>query len=296
MIVVIGVTGNTGQQLLRELAARRQRVRAGARNPQRARQALAAAGVPLERVEFATCDVADPSTFEATLEGAERCYVAIGGPTGSLQLLEQARRLVDAAKRSGVRHYVHVSGINARPTGASKIEQLHGAFCEYLEGSGLPFTILEPSFFMQNFLGLGAAIRAGVLPLPTGEARAGLIDARDIAAVAAEVLTSDGHLGQRYVLTGPELLSHREVAAQMSRVLERPVHFQDVPGAAFEQAVTQAGAPPWFANLLTDAYEKLFKPGTTAVLSDTVARLTGRSPRSLVDFLRDHRTQLGVPG
>jgi uncharacterized protein YbjT (DUF2867 family) len=142
---------------------------------------------------------------------------------------------------------------------------------------------------MQNFLGLAPAIRAGVLPLPTADGEAGLIDARDIARVAARVLTSEGHHGQRYVLTGPELLDHAEAARIMTRVLERPVVFQDLPQEAFEHSLAGAGLPPWFAFLLADVYGTVFRSGAAGRVTDDFARITGEAPRSLAAFLVDHR-------
>ena len=94
---------------------------------------------------------------------------------------------------------------------------------------------------MQNFLGLVRAIRAGALPLPTGEAKGSLIDARDIAEVAARVLTEPGHLGRVYTLTGPESLSHGDAARILSAELGREVRFIDVPAEAFRQGGVAGG-------------------------------------------------------
>ncbi len=289
MIGVFGATGSTGMNLVRELAARGEKVRAAVREPARLATALSTAGVAPASVEIVRWDLEDPLTFEGALAGVDRCYVAVGGATGTPNLVEAECRFIDAARARGLDHYVRVSGIDARPHSPSAIQKWHGRIGEHLVASGVPYTILEPSFFMQNFLGLAPAIRAGVLPLPTGDGRAGLIDARDIALAAAAVLTSEGHRGRRYVLTGPELFGHGEVAALMSRVLERPVRFEDLPMKAFEQSLVGAGLPSFFAFLLADVYDKVFRPGLAGRVTEDLEKLIGRPARTLGAFLREHR-------
>jgi uncharacterized protein YbjT (DUF2867 family) len=262
-----------------------QRVRAVVRDRDKARRMLGAG------VELVSGDLERPETLGPALAGARKVYVAVGGATGTPDLVAAECALVDAARAAGVGHYVKVSGIDARPAGPARIQRWHGTIEEHLVASGVPYTILKPSFFMQNFLGLAPAIRAGALPLPTGEASGSHIDSRDIADVAARVLTApgDSHLGQRYTLTGPESLSHGDVARILSGTLEREVRFVDVPGEAFCQAGVQAGLPPWFADLLTDAYLRVFATGGAARVTEDVPRLLGRPARPFAAFAREHR-------
>lgn len=283
MIVIFGATGNTGPHLVQMLTQRGQKVRAVVRDEARARELLG------PEVELRRADLAQPDTVRAALDGAQKVYSAIGGPRGSERLVELVCGLVDAARAAGVEHFVEVSGIDARPDSPSRIQRWHGAIAEHLIASRLPHTILEPAFFFQNFLGMAAPIQAGVLPLPTGAARAGLIDARDVADVAATVLTEAGHLGQRYVLTGPESLSHAEVAAIFTQVLDRPIQFVDVPGDAFCKAGIDGGLAPWFAELLTDVYVTVFAQGLIQRTTDVVPRVTGHGARSLAAFVREQR-------
>jgi uncharacterized protein YbjT (DUF2867 family) len=285
MIVVFGATGSTGPHLVDSLLAAGQRVRAVVRDLDKGRRLLRGG------VELVPGDIERPETLPAALAGARRVYVAVGGATGTPDLVAAECRLIDAARAAGVGHYVKVSGIDARPDGPARIQRMHGTIEQHLVASGLPYTILKPCFFMQNFLGLAPAIRAGALPLPTGEGKGSLIDSRDIAAVAARVLTDAGdtHLGQRYTLTGPESLSHGDVAHILSGALEREVRFVDVPGEAFCQAGVQAGLPPWFAELLTDVYVRVFAVGGASRVTEDVPRLLGRPARRFAVFAREHR-------
>lgn len=287
MIVIFGATGNTGPHLVRALVTGGQRVRVAARDPGRA---AAAVGVP---VEIVAADLACPDTLGPALRGAERVYCGVGGATGSPAFVQVVGNLIDAAKSAGIGQFVHVSGIDAHRDRNARIQAWHQDIGHHLDRVGLPHTTIEPTFFLQNLLGMAPAIRQGVLPMPTGEARCGHIDARDIAEVAAAVLTDPGHVGRRYVLTGPELLSHGDIAALLSRELDRPVQFVDVPAAAFRQGGIDGGLPLWFAELLTDVYVEVFATGRAARVTDDVPRILGRPARSAAAFVRDHRAVFG---
>jgi uncharacterized protein YbjT (DUF2867 family) len=288
MIAVFGATGQTGTHLVATLLAAGQRVRAVVRDAARARRALG------DRVELVPGDLERPETLAPALAGASRVYIAVGGPTGTPELVAAEGRLIDAARAAGISHYVRISGIDAAPDAPARIQRMHGALDHHLATSGLPHTILAPSFFMQNFLGLAGAIRAGSLPLPTGEARGSIIDARDIAEVAARVLTEPGHLGRRYTLTGPEALSHGEVAAILTATVEREVRFVDLPPEAFAQGGVDSGLPRWFADLLADVYQRVFAAGGAARVTDDVPRILGRPARRFAAFAREHRSHFVV--
>jgi uncharacterized protein YbjT (DUF2867 family) len=217
MIVIFGATGSTGVPLVRRLVSEGRALRVVARDPARTRATL---GV---EVPMVTADLTKPATLRAALDGATQVYTAVGGATGTPDLVAAECALIDAAREARVQRYVKVSGIDASPEGPARIQRWHGEIERHLEGSGVPFTVLRPTFFMQNLLGLAPAIAGGVLPVPTGSARAGHIDARDIADVAATVLTTDGHLGRRYTLTGPAAL--RSSAPWWTSWTSRPRRF-----------------------------------------------------------------------
>lgn len=286
MIAVFGATGTTGTHLIKTLLARQVAVRAVVRDADKLRACL---DEKTQGLQIAVADLERPASLGPALAGITKVYTAVGGATGMRDLAAAECALFDAAAAAKVQYVIKVSGIDARPDSPSEIQQLHGTASAHLERSGIPFTILEPSFFMQNFLGLAPAIGSGVLPMPTGDAKAGLIDGRDIADVAASLLTNGGgHEGKRYVLTGPELLSHADAARIMSSVLERPIQFVDIPAAAFQGACMQAGLPEWFAARLTNVYETVFATGRAGRVTGDVEAILGRPGRSLGVFMREH--------
>lgn len=278
MFGVVGATGQTGAKVVRQLVARRAPVRAIVRDAVAAQAALG------DGVEIVAADLTDPAAARRALDGVRHVYVGLGRAP---DLFELEQVVVDAARAVGVRQYVKCSGITVGVDRRSRIQQQHGAL-EDLVRAQVPWTILAPSFFMQNFVGLAGAIHGGVLPMPTGAARAGLIDVDDVVAAAVAVLGDEAHLGHRYQLTGPEALSHADAARIFGEVLGGTVVHADVPEAVFVDGCVQAGMPRWFAGLLADVYVRFFASGEADLVTDTVRALTGRAPRSLAAWLRDN--------
>lgn len=278
MIGVFGATGLTGSGVVRALAAQGKSVRAFVRDADIARRAL---GPGVEVVEV---DLHDGAAVRGALRGVTHVYCGLGR---AADLLALERGVIDAAAAAGVRQYVKCSGIVVGADRPAQIQQIHGALEDHVRAT-VPHTILAPSFFMQNFLGMTGALRQGVLPLPTGAARAGLIDAADIVASAVAVLGDEAHLGKRYQLTGPASLAHGDAAAAFTAVLGRPIQFIDVPEAGFIDGCVQAGMPAWFAAVLGDVYVRFFGSGDADLVTDHVRALTGRGPRALVEWIRDN--------
>jgi uncharacterized protein YbjT (DUF2867 family) len=141
---------------------------------------------------------------------------------------------------------------------------------------------------MQNTLGLAAGIREhGTIYQPSGGARASYVDARDVAAVAAAVLTRRGHAGQTYDLTGPEALGYAEIAAILGRVAGKPVKFVDVPRDTARPALLSAGMAEWMADGVLELMDQM-RAGRMDAVTDDVERVTGAKPRTYEQFAHDH--------
>ena len=153
----------------------------------------------------------------------------------------------------------------------------------------MPATILRPESFMQNIVNFYApTIRSqGTLYAALKDAPIAYIDVRDIGAVAARVLTSDGHAGQTYVLTGGELLTHNEIATRIAKVAGRAVHYVDLPPGELRKAMMAQGMPQWLADALLEL-QAYYTDGPGAKVSDAVRQVLGRAPRTFDQFLQDH--------
>jgi uncharacterized protein YbjT (DUF2867 family) len=225
------------------------------------------------------------ASLEAALEGIDAALL-LSAPTPDT--VEVQQRFVDAAKRAGVGRVVKFSATGAAPAARARFCDWHGRVEHYIESSGLAWTHLRPTFFMQNLLGFAGMIRGGTIYQPTGQGRAPFVDVRDIAAVAAHVLAEEGrHDGQAYGITGPQALGYADVAATFARVLGRPVNYVDVPATAAKQSMMQAGMPEWQADAINELSEEM-KQGHFATVTDVVERVGKKKPVTLEQFVREN--------
>ncbi len=193
---------------------------------------------------------------------------------------------IDAAREAGVQQIVFLSLIGVernRVVPHYKVEQ-------YLLGSGVPYTFLRPSFFMQN---LNTTHRAEIkeqneIFVPAGTGKTSFIDVRDIAAVAALTLTEPGHTNRAYGLTGSEALDYYQVAAVLSEVLRRPIIYRKPSLRQFIRR-QRAGGTPWPFVLVMSGIYTTARLGRAARLTDETARLLGRAPIALRRYAEDYR-------
>jgi hypothetical protein len=152
----------------------------------------------------------------------------------------------------------------------------------------MSYTNLRPNLYMQGLLMIGRTIATeGRFFAPAGDARVSVVDVRDIAAVAA--LTKSGYEGKTYDITGPEALTHAEMAAQLSEALHRPVAFVDVPEQKFREALRGFHMPDWQADGLVEDYAH-YRRGEASNISSAVREVTAESPRPFKAFAHDYKS------
>ena len=272
-ILVTTPTGKVGQELVHLLRARGATLRLGAHSVAKTRAAFPG----LEVVEL---DHTRPGTHAAAVAGIEAVYLASPGDFPSAP----EKALVDAAREAGVKRIVKLAALGVEQSD-NALRQVE----EHVRASGIPFTFLHPTWFMQNFsTSMAAAIKSGTLAEPAADKKTAFIDARDIAAVAAEALTGAGHEGRTYELTGPELLDRAEVAARFSAALGRPVTYLAVTDEQFRAAV-KGFLSPSYLELMSHLYA-MVRAGYTEVKTTTVQELLGRAPIGFDQFIKDHRS------
>ncbi|MFF2808129.1 NmrA family NAD(P)-binding protein [Streptomyces sp. NPDC058000] len=262
--LVIGATGTTGSRTAAQLTTAGHRVKAASRQ--------AAPGADTEPVRF---DWYDPATHAAALGGVDRVYLIPppGDPDPAaimLPFLHQARTV-------GVHRAVLLSS-SAIPEGGPAVGTVHQALPDLFD----QWAVLRPSWFMQNFTGTHAhavSIRAdGTIWTATESGRVGFVDAEDIAAVAVRALTDEQAPNADLVLTGPEALSHDDIAAIITEVTGRPVVHRRLSYEQMRDRLT-AQTPVEFAAMLADM-DRAIAGGAEDRITDTVHRLTGRPPRT----------------
>lgn len=283
MILVIGATGTIGTEVVKGLKAKGEQVRAMIHDPEKA----TAAREP--SVEYVTGDLEKPESVSAALRGSEKAFLL--SPENA-QMPELHAKFAAAAKDAGLRHLVRLSILPANPDAPLPIAKWHGEADRSVMESGVPYTILRPAYFMQNNLGGAATIASnGAIYGVMGEGKVGHIDTRDIADVAVAVLTSGGHEGQSYVLTGPESLSMAEVAARLSAALGKSIEYVNLPPDEATARMTAMGVPDWRA----EAWVKLggmIGLGIADKVTPTVKDVLGREPRSIEQFAKDFAAAL----
>ncbi|RTQ49192.1 SDR family oxidoreductase [Hymenobacter gummosus] len=284
-ILITGATGTVGSELVRALSNRGARVRAGVHSiikGDRLRQFN-------PEVQLVELDYDRPATLTPAFTGVDRVFLITPFVENQVDI---SRTLIDAARAAGVRQVVKLSALGAEAEPGIQLGRWHREAEQYLAQSGLPYAILRPASFLQNFLTYqGEAIRQQrSIFMPLGQGRAGYIDAFDIAEAAAAILTDDvpKHHGRAYALTGPLALTVEEVAAAIGQATGQPVRYVDVPEEAARQAMQ--GAPQWLVDSMAEL-NALIRAGHAAAVTPDVQRLTGRVPRTVQEFAQEHRAE-----
>lgn len=283
-ILITGATGNISSGIIDQLKDSQHRLLALVHNPSKAK-ALESAGV-----ELRVGDLEKPWTLGAAFEGADTAWILT--PPGP-RAPEQASNALWAARSAGVKRVVRMSAIGAAHDAPTINSRLHALSDAELIGSGIPYTIVKPHFFMQNLLMAAASIaQQGVMYLPLADSRMGLIDSRDISEFAARVLSEAGHEGKIYTLTGPASVTMHQVAAAIGDATGKPVRYEPVPLEAAWQSMVQAGIDEWTVNLTCDYFAAYSTNWGDLVTSDFQS-VVGHAPRSIAEFAKDFAGAFG---
>ena len=165
----------------------------------------------------------------------------------------------------------------------------------HLDALGLPVTYLASAIYMETLLDAAEDIRrTGTIAAPAGKGHVGWVAATDVANAGAQVLTSAGHENATYVLTGPEALGYREVAARFSAVFAWRVDYEDQSPERAREAMLASGLTPWQADGNLERFDWI-RQGGAATVTGTVRDLTGADPRPLQDWLSDSRASFLAP-
>ena len=279
-ILVLGATGQVGGSVLRLLSADPNvQTIAAARSPDKARHLGASVRhLDLDRVE----------SIAPALEGIERVFMATGY---TVDMLRQSKDFLNAARRAGVRHIVHLGACGDDDTRVAHYGW-HQFIERYIEWGGFSFTHLRPEIFMQNLLGYGGEsyVKEGVIRHYVGRARLSWVDCEDVAAVAAACLLEPGkHAGQTYRL-GYEARTYDDIAEIFTRVIGQPFSYEPRPPEEFYRNVLAAGAEPAYMKCVFDSYSD-FTAGKDIgadEIFENFPALTGRAPKTLADFAQTH--------
>ena len=281
-ILIIGATGRVGRQVLSQLPATDVEVRALARNPH-------TAGLP-SHVDVVPGDLTLPATLDAGLDGVDAVFLVWTAPPAAVapaleRIAKHARRIVFLSAPLKTAHPFFQQPNPVRAL-AEQIERL-------IENSGLQWTFLRPGIFAANALSWWAPqIRAGndVVRWPHAAAPTAPIHECDIATVAVRALCEDGHAGAEYVLTGPQSMSQFEQVQTIGSVIGRSLRMEEIsPDEARRELL--AIMPAFIVNMLLDAWAAAI--GQPALVTSTVAEITGAPARTFHEWANDHAAEFG---
>ena len=256
-ILVVGSTGKTGSRVANKLEAMGLCVRHGARRSE----------TPF--------DWDDPTTWEPVLSGVSKAYVTFFPDLAFPGAVDKLEAFAKVAAKTGLQHVVLLSG---------RGEHFAGMGEDVIRNSGLGFTIVRAAWFAQNFSEgyLRSPILGGVLPMPGGDIAEPIIDIDDIADVVVAALTEEGHLGERYEVTGPRLMTFADMAVALSTTLGRKIRHVPITFEDFHANVAASGGT-FVADVFT-AIARETLDGRNAHTSDGVERALGRKPRDFTEF------------
>eukprot|EP01105_Mastigella_eilhardi_P014454 TRINITY_DN3294_c0_g2_i1.p1 TRINITY_DN3294_c0_g2~~TRINITY_DN3294_c0_g2_i1.p1 ORF type:complete len:427 (+),score=138.92 TRINITY_DN3294_c0_g2_i1:73-1353(+) len=285
-ILVTGASGNNGNKVAEYLLATKlANVRAGLRDTAKG-TGLAALGA-----ELAKLDWDDPATIAPAFENVDRVFLLAPLTLSWVGIFKAA---VAACKAANVKYIVEFSAMGASADNNMWLSKEHAECEKVVKESGIAYTILQPSFFADNFVNFaGRTIKENASIFhAAGDGKASYIATEDIAAVATTLLLNPtAHAGKSLVLTGPAALSGAEVASIIGKIIGKEIKNVDLPAEVLKKNIEQTGMPEKLAQGLIDL-ENVKKAGYAAVVTDNVKQVTGKEPMSLEQYILAHKQQL----
>jgi len=282
MITVFGATGTIGTHLVAALTAKGEKLRLVTHNPDRR------AGLEAQGHEVAIAEFSDPASLERACQGADKVFLVT---PAHVDIRQWKANVIAAASKTGVRHIVMCTGLGASPKARLTFGIWHSESQELLKDSGLDWTLVQPTYFMQNLLGQKDSIAADGVYLDDLGGPVAWVDARDIADIAAEALTGTGHAGKAYGLTGPAALSGDEIAGLIGAATGRTVTSRAVTPDAARAAMIASGSGVEVADAMVEL-ASLAPKGYLAGTETTVADVLGRPARNFADFITENAAVL----
>ena len=279
MILLTGATGKTGGAVAESLVNLGVPFRAIVRDENKA------AGLKDLGAELAVGDLSDRAFLDQALEGVTKAFLVLPN-VEEQEAIEM--QFVDACAAKGNIHLVYLSSMESIPGCTTIVTKMHVHIEEHIRNSGLTYTMIRPTFFMQLFIGSAAKIKeTGNIVMPTADGTVVPTDVRDVGDVIAKVLTEKGHENQSYDITGPELITLGEVAARFSKVLGKEIKHVSPPMGAYSDVLRKVGFPEWRVEAVTGELGGI-AAGMIDHKTELMGELLGRPPRSIDDFVADY--------
>ena len=292
-ILVTGATGTVGSEVVRQLTSissssgYNNNIRAaihGQNNVDKVEEFVD------KGVEIVNMDYTKPESISNALEKVDKIFLQTL-PTPNIT--DISSNFIREAKKKGVRSIVKLSAMGANSEPTSTILRLHGMEEKIIQESGIPYTFLRPSAFMQNFVTqFGNTIRMqNIFYVPAGDAKMSFVDTRDIADISSKILTSNGvsqqYVNKSYDITGSDALSYNQAAETLSSEVGKKISYVDVTEEDARKGMKQMGADDWFIDVMLELF-RITRAGYGSQTTTAVEHIMGRKPISFAQFAKDY--------
>jgi len=274
--LITGATGDIGSRVVKHLLALGARPRVFARDARKVRERFG------DRVDVAVGDLADAGSLFAALAGVDALFLVNSGP----ELASRDELAAKAAKAAGVKHLVKLSSMDAQQDVGTGVWHARGEAA--IRASGIAFTFVQPTGFMENALFWAPPIKSrGVVRSATGAGKIPFIHSDDIAAVATKALTMREYEGKVLPITGPEALSYAEMAAKIGAAIGKRIGFEAIAESEVRQQMTESGDSEEMVVAHLSIYRAI-REGRLATVTDNVERVLGRKPIAFDRWAQEH--------
>lgn len=275
-ILVTGITGNVGSEVARFLELSGVEFKGAVRNVEKSREQF-------PNTELVAFDFGNESTYDGALRDVNKVFLI--RPPQIADAKTFIKPFIEKAKNAGIEQIVFLSlmGIEKNPVPPHyKIEK-------YIRESGIPYTFLRPSFFMQNLNTTHCydIKERNDIFIPCGKAKVSFIDTRDIGEVGAKVLMESGHENKGYTLTGGEAIDYYKVAEIFSEVLDREIKYTNPSPLKFRKVMINRGVKKDFVNVMVALYVTT-RMGMAKQVTPELERLLGRKPTTIRKYVEDY--------
>ncbi|WP_426360153.1 NmrA family NAD(P)-binding protein [Pseudocolwellia sp. HL-MZ19] len=281
MILIFGATGKTGSEIIKQLLVRNVPIRVLIRDSNKATYFIE------KGIDVVIGDASDPEAVTQALKGIEKVYLVLAN---SEEQLTQEKLITDCAKKSGVKLLVKQSSLETRIYPNNPIPKAHLESEQYIKNSGLDWVIIRPTFFNQMLLMCAHTIQANnTLIFPMADGCVAATDVRDVAEIAATVLTEPRHINKSYDISGAEFLSFNTIAAIFSKVLNREINYVSQPLIEYRKMLETRLNDEWRINAVCEELHSLSTSSLHYIAAGNIKRILGRPARTVQQFVEDNK-------